>query len=188
MIPSPTPTPEDQARMKEVDKLTNRMGALQFMLSRLGFTDYQFDEEDIDRERQRMPEGDDFMEFRVPAAVNKQEAKQQEPQTDYIEFDLGFEPFNPDSVEEAPEQASLNKAQTGAVPSVTAQAQPSQALPTSLGDLGIQGLDQATTAMNSPLAPPVAAPLPVPAPLQMPNPPIMDPTKVGIPAEVTGIG
>jgi len=184
MIPSPTPTPEDQARMKEVDKLTNRMGALQFMLSRLGFTDYQFDEEDINRERQRMPEGDDFMEFRVPAAVNKQEAKQQEPQTDYIEFDLGFEPFNPDSVEEAPEQASLK---TGAVPSVTAQAQPSQALPTSLGDLGIQGLDQATTAMNSPLAPPVAAPLPVPAPLQMPNPPIMDPTKVGIPTEITGI-
>jgi hypothetical protein len=125
MIPMPTPQAQPtEAKHKDQDRLIQRMVTLSSMLGKLGLDFEDFDEEDVQRELGRLPkDSDDYLDFQIANKPRQAEAKVvAEAEDDYYEFDLGFEPFNPnEDVEKA-----VNEAQVAAMPSPLVAPQPQQ--------------------------------------------------------------
>lgn len=100
-MPSVPPAPPNP----QADKLRQRVGAKQFFLQQLGI-DWMPDEEDLRREHDEMPEGDDIVRYSVPEDVAV-ERKPEEKKED--ELTLDFEPFSPDTEEDWVEVAAVEE-------------------------------------------------------------------------------
>jgi len=87
----------------QADKLRQRVGAKQFFLQQLG-VDWTPTDEDLERESQQMPDGDDIVRYSVPESVAvkpKEEPKE--------ELTLDFEPFSPDTEDDWMEVAAVEE-------------------------------------------------------------------------------
>jgi hypothetical protein len=160
MIPMPTPQAQPaEAKHKDQDRLIQRMVTLSSMLSKLGLDFEDFDEEDVQRELGRLPkDSEDYLDFQAKARETESKGDVG-AQDDYYEFDLGFEPFNPnEDVEKA-----VNEAQVAAMPPQ----------------------EQVVAGMPSPLAPPQPV---QPQQPQGPFPMPTQPPGIMEPKEVTAMG
>jgi cytochrome c556 len=118
MIPMPTPQVQQAPeKHRDQDRLMQRMITLSSVLSQLGLDFEDFDEEDVKRELDRLPkDSEDYLDFQAKARETESKGDVG-AQDDFYEFDLGFEPFNPnEDVEKA-----VNDTQVAAMLSPLAQ-------------------------------------------------------------------